>query len=509
MKSTAMVGGLTLVSRLLGFVRDMVIAHAFGAGASTDAFLVAFKIPNFMRRLFAEGAFSQAFVPILSEYKTQRDMLSVQQLVNRVAGTLGLVLFLVTVVSIIGAPALVALFAPGFWDETEKFSLTVEMLQITFPYLFFIALTAFAGSVLNTYGRFAIPAFTPVLLNLCMIIATLLFTGLFEQPIMALAWGVLFAGIAQFIFQLPFLRQIDMLPTPQIAWHDEGVQRILKLMLPALFGVSVTQINLLVDTLMASFLASGSVSWLYYADRLMEFPVGVFGLALATVMLPNLSKTIAKGDLHHYNAMLNWSMRWVFLIATPATVGLIILAQPMLTTLFRYGQFSEHDVLMTSYSLMTYSIGLLGFVMVKVLASGFYARQDTRTPVRIGVIAMLTNISLNILFIIPLQHAGLALSTAIAALVNAYLLYYYLKQQGILQLQAGTKAFLWRIIVANGVMGFMLWFNSGQMADWLVLPSYMRLLHLLTWISLGMLVYALILFATGLRFHHLSLHIDD
>ncbi|ALG69255.1 murein biosynthesis integral membrane protein MurJ [Beggiatoa leptomitoformis] len=509
LKSTAMVGGLTLVSRLLGFVRDMVIAHAFGAGASTDAFLVAFKIPNFMRRLFAEGAFSQAFVPILSEYKTQREALAVKLLINHVAGTLGFVLFFVTLLGIIGAPALVALFAPGFWDETEKYALTVDMLRITFPYLFFIALTAFAGSVLNTFGRFAIPAFTPVLLNLCMIIATLCFTGLFAQPIMALAWGVLFAGIAQFLFQIPFLRKIDMLPHPQLAWHDEGVRRILGLMLPALFGVSVTQINLLVDTLMASFLVSGSVSWLYYADRLMEFPVGVFGLALATVMLPNLSKTIAKGDTQGYNAMLNWSMRWVFLIATPAMVGLIVLAQPMLTALFRYGEFSTHDVLMTSYSLMTYSVGLVGFVMIKVLASGFYARQDTRTPVRIGVISMLTNIVLNIIFILPLQHAGLALSTAIAALVNAYLLYRGLQQQGILQLQAETKIFLQRIILANLVMGLLLWLNIGNVAEWAVLPSYSRLLHLLGWITIGMVIYAATLLASGLRLHHFSLHSDD
>ncbi len=298
----------------------MVIAHTFGAGISTDAFFVAFKIPNFMRRLFAEGAFSQAFTPVLSEYKTQRDPRAVKDLVNNVAGHLGTVLLVFTLTCIVIAPLLVLIFAPGFFQHQEKYDLTVDMLRITFPYLWLIALTAFAGAVLNTYGRFAVPALTPVLLNICLIVAALWFTPYFDQPVMVLAWAVFIGGILQLLFQLPFLYRLHLLPKPCFNRRDEGVRRIYRLMIPALFGVSVSQINLLIDTLMASFLITGSVSWLYYSDRLMEFPLAIFGLALATVMLPDLSKSVARGDTDKYNNTLDWALRWVFLIAVPSTV---------------------------------------------------------------------------------------------------------------------------------------------------------------------------------------------
>jgi putative peptidoglycan lipid II flippase len=383
------------------------------------------------------------------------------------------------------------------------------MLQVTFPYLLFITLTALAGAVLNTYGRFAVPALTPVVLNLFLIGATIWLAPYFKQPIMALAWGVLLAGIVQLVLQVPFLYRLHLLPKPQLNWHDEGVKRILHLMIPALFGVSVSQINLLIDTLMASFLVTGSVSWLYYSDRIMEFPVGVFGLALATVTLPNLSKSVARHDMHSYNRTLDWALRWVILIATPAMIGLITLAQPILMTLFYRGAFGKSDVIMTTWSLTAYSVGLPGFVLVKVLASGFYSRQDTRTPVKIAVIAMITNISLNLIFIWQLRHAGLALSTALSALLNAGLLYHGLRQQNVFQPLAGWKPFLLRVSLANIGMAIFLWWSSGTLAIWLEWRTLTRTWHLFSLISSGMLVYLISLWLAGFRLQHIHLNLAE
>ncbi|MDM8564810.1 murein biosynthesis integral membrane protein MurJ [Candidatus Halobeggiatoa sp. HSG11] len=506
LKSTAMVGGLTFISRILGFTRDVVIAHIFGASTSTDAFLVAFKIPNFMRRLFAEGAFSQAFTPVLSEYQTKHSKIEVKHLVDHVAGNLGGILFWITVIGVIATPLLVMIFAPGFIQYPDKFNLAVEMLRITFPYLLFIALTAFAGAILNTYGQFAIPAFTPVLLNLCLISSALWFTAYFDKPIIALAYGVLVAGIIQLTFQLPFLYRLQLLPKPRFNRHDEGVKRIHHLMIPALFGVSVSQINLLMDTLMASFLVTGSVSWLYYSDRLMEFPVGVFGLALATVMLPNLSRAIARDDINNYNCTLDWSLRWVFLIATPSMCGLMILAGPILITLFYGGEFTDSDIIKTSHSLMAYAIGLLGFILIKVLASGFYSRQDTRTPVKIAVIAMVTNIVLNLTLIWHLAHVGLAVATSVAALLNALLLYRSLRKLNLFQPQTGWHLLLLRILVANIFMIALLWWGSDSVAVWLAMTVFERVINLFGLIAVGMLVYVTSLLIFGLRLKHISLN---
>jgi putative peptidoglycan lipid II flippase len=499
---------MTLLSRILGFIRDVVIAQTFGANASTDAFLIAFKIPNFMRRLFAEGAFSQAFTPVLSEYKTKRSPEEIKSLVDHVAGTLGGLLLLISIISMLAAPILVFIFAPGFVHNPEKFALTGQMLQITFPYLFFIALTAFAGSVLNTYGQFAIPAFTPVLLNIAMIFAAWYLAPHFSQPILALAWGVFFAGVLQLLFQLPFLYRLHLLPRPRLNFKHEGVLTIRNLMIPALFGVSVSQINLLVDTLLASFLVTGSVTWLYYSDRLMEFPVGVFGMALATVILPNLSKRIAQGEHEKFELTLDWALRWTLIVVIPATVGLMIMAQPILTTLFHKGEFDQQDVIMTTRSLLTYSLGMLGFVSIKVLASAYYARQDTKTPVKIGIIAVVANIGFNIIFIYPLQHAGLALSTSLAALLNAWLLYRGLRQQQIYTPQAGWLKLLLQIALANVVMAGVLWWGTGginALERWLSFGMGERVLHLLLWLMIGMVSYFAALFIFGVRTRHLVL----
>ncbi len=510
-KSTAVVSAMTMMSRVLGFVRDMVIARIFGAGMGTDAFFVAFKIPNFLRRLFAEGAFSQAFVPVLSEYRSSREPEEVRRLIQRVAGTLGGILFLVTLAGVVLAPLLIMVFAPGFIDEQEKFRLASDMLRITFPYLLFISLTALAGGVLNSYGRFGVPAFTPVLLNISMIGVAIWLAPHMEQPVTALAWGVFIAGVAQLAFQLPFVARLGLLGWPRWSWRDPGVKRIVELMLPAIFGSSVAQINLLFDTLLASLLVTGSVSWLYYSDRLMEFPLGVFGIALATVILPSLSQQHAARSPEHFSRTLDWALRWVLVVGTPCSVGLFVLAAPMLTTLFQYGAFSAQDVHMASLSLMAYAGGLLGFILVKVLAPGYYARQDTRTPVRIGVIAMLANMGLNVLFVVPLvwfdvpgPHAGLALATACSAFLNAGLLLRGLRAEGVFRARPGWGALLLKVFAANLALAVTVYLISGDAGTWLRWDWLERVSRLALVIVAGALVYGAVLWLAGVRLAHLS-----
>ena len=505
-KSTSTVGGMTLISRVLGFIRDMVIAQNFGASAGADAFFVAFKIPNFLRRLFAEGAFSQAFVPVLAEYKEQRSPEETRAFAGAISGTLGLILLVVTILGVLGAGVLMMIFAPGFYDEPEKFGLAVDMLQFTFPYILFISLTAFAGAVLNTYDRFAIPAFTPVLLNLSLIGCALGLAPLLDVPIMALAWGVLIAGIVQLLFQIPYLRAIGMLTTPTWGWKDSGVRRVMKLMIPAIFGSSVAQINLLLDTIIASFLVTGSVSWLYYSDRLVEFPLGVFGIALATVILPSLSKKHANKSTEEFSQTIDWALRWVIILGLPAALGLLMLSGPILTTLFQYGEFTQHDVKMAGYSLMAYSLGLLGFILVKVLVPGFYARQDVKTPVKIGIIAMVANMVLNIAFVVPMSmmdfvapHMGLALATAGSAFINAGLLFYLLRKQGVYSPLAGWLRVMAQVSLAGGLMVAVLWLGSSDMAQWFEWSAWQRVLNLFLWIGLGAVAYFVGLFLTGMR----------
>lgn len=510
LKSTAVVSVMTMLSRVLGFVRDVVFAAVFGAGAATDAFFVAFKIPNFLRRLFAEGAFSQAFVPVLSEYKSREGQAAVRTLVGAVTGALGLVLLGLTLLVVAASPVVTMLFAPGFIDQPEKFTLAAEMLRITFPYLLLISLTALAGGILNSYGRFAVPAFTPVWLNVVMIGAALWGTGFIEPPIVALAWGVLAAGVIQLLFQLPSLLRLGLLALPRPDFRHPGVRRIMRLMLPALFGSSVAQINLLLDTVIASFLVTGSVSWLYYSDRLVEFPLGVFGIALATVILPSLSSRHAEADRAAFAGMLDWAIRWVMLIAIPASIGLVLLAGPLLATLFGYGAFEDNDVHMAQLSLMAYGLGLLGFMLVKVLAPGFYARQDTKTPVRIGIYAMGANMGLNVAFVVPMAmagvpgpHAGLALATAGSAFLNAGLLFRALKRDGVYTASPGWPRFLLRLVLANGLLiAFLLGF-AGSLSEWLALSGEGRALRLAAVVAGGVAVYVAALLAVGIRPRHL------
>ncbi|MDA7744455.1 murein biosynthesis integral membrane protein MurJ [Porticoccaceae bacterium] len=460
LRSSGVVGFFTMLSRFLGLARDVVFARVIGAEALADVFFVAFKIPNFFRRLFAEGAFAQAFVPILGEYREKGSAAAVRQLVSRVAGNLSLCLILLTLFIVVASPLMAAIFAPSWYmDNPSKFAATSEMLRITFPYLLFISMTGLAGAVLNSYDRFAVPAFTPLLLNLCLILAALFAAPLFDQPAYALAWGVLLAGIVQFLFQLPFLKTIHMLPMPSVDWQDSGVKKVLALMAPAIFGVSVSQINLLLDTVLATFLPTGSVSWLYYSDRLSELPLGVFGIAIATVILPNLSRHHVAQSTQAFSQTLDWALKMILLIAVPAAVALILLAEPILVTLFYYGEvMTIRDMAMASLSLKAYAAGLIAFMLIKVLAPGFFARQDMRTPVRIGVIAMVMNMLFNLLLVIPLHsywqvgHLGLAAATSLSAFLNAILLYFALRKQGIYEPIQGWLRFFIRLAIAVLVM---------------------------------------------------------
>jgi putative peptidoglycan lipid II flippase len=490
---------MTLISRVLGFLRDIVIAKYFGASYAADAFFVAFRIPNFFRRLFAEGSFSQAFIPILAEYKTQRPHQDVQALVDRVAGTLAAVLLAVSILAVVAAPVFVLVFAPGFIEHPDKARITAEMLRVTFPYLLFISLAAFAGSILNTYGRFGVPAFTPVFLNLSLIGAAFWLGPHMAQPAMALAWGVFIGGLAQLAFQLPFLKRLKLLPRPRFGLDDPGVRRILRLMGPAIFGASVAQINLMFDTLMASFLRTGSVSWLYYSDRLLEFPLGVFGIALATVILPNLSERHAAGSSEGFSQLLDWALRWVFLITVPAMLGLTLLASPILATLFQYGKMSGFDVMMATRSLVVYAPGLVGFALIKVFVPAYYSRHDSRTPVRIGVIAMVSNMVMNVLLILPLQHAGLALATSLSGFINAALLFRGLRRAGVYRPGRGWRRLALQLLLAAAVMTAVLLFGRGDLTQWLAWHAAERAAHLALWIGAAAAAYVASLWLAGLR----------
>lgn len=512
LRSSGVVSFFTMLSRVMGLARDVVFARVIGAEAFADVFFVAFKIPNFFRRLFAEGAFAQAFVPILGEYREQGSQAAVRGLISRVSGTLGLTLLLFTLIIVLAAPAMAAIFAPKwFFDDPLKFNATADMLRITFPYLMFISMTGVAGGILNSYDRFAVPAFTPIWLNITLIASALLAAPMFDQPAFALAWGVLIAGVLQFIFQIPFLLRIHMLPAPKVDWHHPGVRKILKLMGPAIFGVSVSQINLLLDTMLATFLPTGSVSWLYYSDRLSELPLGVFGIAIATVILPNLSRHHAASSTQEYSETIDWALKMILLIAVPAAAALVLLAKPILVTLFYYGDvMTLRDMSMATLSLRAYALGLIAFMLIKVLAPGFFARQDMRTPVRIGIIAMVTNMVLNILFVVPLHfywqigHLGLAAATSVAAFLNAILLYIYLKRSGVYVASDHWLAFFCRLMGAVGAMLVVLVLVAGHLGAlnaeiWQEMLWWQRTRGILGLCAAGFVTYVLMLLITGFK----------
>jgi putative peptidoglycan lipid II flippase len=505
-RHTSVVSAMTLLSRITGLARDIGFSRWFGAGALMDAFFVAFKIPNLLRRFFAEGAFSAAFVPIISEYRTTRSSEETKEFIDRVAGTLGLILFAITTAGVIAAPILIMIFAPGFLDDDGRYELARDMLRLTFPYLFFISLTALAGAILNAYRRFAVPAFTPVLLNIVLIGFAGWIAPHMENPGLGLAAGVFVAGLVQLLFQLPFLLRLQLLPLPRWGWGYVGVRRVLKLMAPVIFGSSVAQINILFDTLIASFLAAGSISWLYYSDRLMEFPLGVFGIALATVILPTLSEQHATASKEAFSATLDWALRLVLLIAFPAALGLIVLAEPLLITIFYGGEFTVFDVNMAAASLVAYALGLVGFILVKVLAPGYFARQDTKTPVKIGVFSLLLNMFLNVVLVVGLlrvgfyaPHAGLALATTLSALFNATLLLRGLRKSGVYLPQPGWSRLIGQVLVASVVMTYSIFLALDRLGDWIQFGVFERISTLMVCVLIGLGMYFGTCFLLGLR----------
>ena len=504
LRALATVSSMTLLSRILGFARDFFIARAFGAGLATDAFFVAFRIPNLLRRLFAEGAFSQAFVPVLSEYRNRSSPEETRGLVDAVSSLLFLALLVATAIGVAAAPLVIYASAPGFAASPEKFALTVELLRITFPYILFISLVALAAGVLNTWNRFAVPAFTPVLLNLSFIVGALFLAPYFDPPVKVLAWSVFAGGVLQLAFQLPFLRRIDMLPRFRPSFAHPGVGRVLKLMAPAVFGVSIAQLSLVINTVFASFLVSGSVSWLYYADRLMEFPAGMLGVALGTILLPSLSRYHADANVGEYAKLLDWGLRVTLLLAAPAALALAVLAVPLVATLFHYGSFSAEDALMTREALVAYSVGLVGMILVKILAPGFYARQNVVTPVKIGIATLVATQLMNLAFIGPFRHAGLALSIGLGACLNAGLLYYHLRRHAIYTPQPGWRAFLAKLGAALLVMGGALHLLMGSGAWWLAAGWQQRAPALATLTVAGILLYGGTLFALGMRWRDFS-----
>lgn len=499
LRSTGIVSIMTFISRILGFIRDMTLAEMFGAEAGMDAFYIAFKIPNFMRRLFAEGAFAQAFVPVLAEYQKTRTIDEVRLFLARVTGSMSAVLTLVTIIGILAAPVVIYIFAPGFGEDSVRSTLATHMLKLTFPYLALISLTAMAGAILNTYGYFAVPAITPALLNISLIVSAVYLSSHFTTPVIALAWGVLIAGVLQFLFQIPFLFRHKLLVKPKVMFSDDGVRRVLKLMVPALFGVSIAQINLMIDTIFASFLQVSSVTWLYYTDRLTDFPLGVFGVAIATVILPHLSRKHTEKSTENFSKALDWALRLLLLIGVPAAFGLAFFSMPIIASFFAYGKFTAIDVLQTQKSLITLSIGVPAFMMVKILASGFYAKQNIKTPVKVGVVAMIVNSIFCALLFIPLAHAGLTLASSIAGYVNCGVLLFLLVNRGIYKLNPGWTKFLLQLLVANLLIIAYLCFVQGDLDSWLSLSRMHRIgrlfLHLL--VSFG--IYILTLWGCGLR----------
>ena len=508
-RSTFIVSAMTMLSRVLGLVRDMVLLNVFGAGKDFDTFVVAFRIPNFFRRLFAEGAFSQAFIPVLTEYKTTKLHAEVQILISRVFGCLLIVMSILTLVSMIIAPVILYAYAPGFHNDPAKFDLAVDMFRLTIPYLMFMSLTAFASSILNSYGSFASPAFSPVLLNIAMIAGAWWLSPYLAQPIMALGWAVVIAGILQLAIQVPELWKKKLLIPPKVDFKHEGVDRILKLMLPALFGVSVTQINLLLNTIWASFMQDGSVSWLYSAERMTELPLGLIGVAIGTVILPSLSMSKAEQDQAKFRKMLDWAARVIVLVGVPASIALFMLSTPIIQALFQRGAFDVHDTQMTAMALQCMSGGVLAFMLIKVFAPGFYAMQDTKTPVRVGLMAVAANAILNIIFIgffrfidWQAEHIALAIASSGSALVNAGMLYFYLHKRDIFRFGAHWKKLFVQFSIANIAMAAalyyaMTWYN-GEVSQWI------RILEVLGLCIVGVVAYGIALLAAGFRPRHLK-----
>jgi putative peptidoglycan lipid II flippase len=499
LRALSTVSGMTLLSRITGLARESLKAAAFGAGLQMDAFEAAFRLPNILRRLFAEGAFSQAFVPIFAEYRRQRGLDATRALVGRVGTLLAVVLLLLSIVGVLAAPWLVYVLAGGFAQTPGKVELTASMIRIVFPYILFVSLVSLAGGVLNVYRRFAVPAFTPVLLNLSIIGAAIFLAPYCDPPIVALAWGVAIGGVLQLALQLRPLAKIGMLAAPRFDWRDVGVRRVLAAMGPAVIGVSAAQISALINTQLASTLGDGRISWITYADRLMEFPSALLGVALGTVLLPSLAKFHADENPDQYTSLLDWGLRLAFMLALPAAVALWVLAIPLISTLYQYGRFTVNDVQQTRAALLGYSVGLLGLIVVKILAPGFYARQVMATPVKIAFTTVLVSQTLAVILMFPMGHAGLTLSTSIGACFNATLLFWFLRKRGYYVPTAGWLLFLGKLVVALLVLAAVLFLLGGPATFWLSASLWPKVGRLAGVCAAGALAYFGSLWLLGFR----------
>ena len=507
LKSTSIFSAMTLLSRIAGFARDALQSRIFGSSAAMDAFVIAYRIPNYLRRIFAEGSMQMAFVPVLNEIRERGDQAALKEFVDRMAGALFAVVFVVSGIGMLAAPLIAGLFAPGSMDEPEKFGLIVEMLRITFPYLLFISMMALVASVLNSFGKFALPAVTPVLHNLVMIAAMVWLAPRFAEPAKALAWGVLVAGILQLLVLWPALGRLGIRPTLKPGFRHPDVRRVAKLMVPTLFSSSVAQLNLLVGTIIASVLVTGSQTWLYLSDRLVEFPLGLFGVAIGTVILPHLSRRHAAADAEGYSAALDWGLRLALLAGVPAALGLLLLAEPLTAVVYQGGKFTPHDTRMAAISLSAMSIGIPAFMLTKVLLPAFYARQDTKTPMRAAIYTVIANVVMTVAFTLPLwmndidgAHGGIALATGLAGIFNAWLLWRYLRRDGLLRPQPGWGKHLLRIVVGCFGMSAVVVALSRWIGDWTAIDNpWVRVGWLLAVVAAGALSYGAVLIAMGLR----------
>jgi putative peptidoglycan lipid II flippase len=501
------VSGFTLLSRVTGLVRETLIARAFGASQYTDAFYVAFRIPNLLRRLSAEGAFSQAFVPILAEFKNNQGHGATKALVNAMSTVLAWALVLVSLIGMAAASAVVFGVASGLKSDGQAFALAVTMTRIMFPYIAFVSLTTLAAGVLNTYGSFSLPAFAPVLLNVSFIAAAVFVAPHLKVPVFALAWAVIAGGVLQFVVQWPGLHRIDMTLrigiNPLAALAHRGVKRVLAKMVPATFAVSVAQLSLIINTNIASRLGPGAVSWINYADRLMEFPTALLGVALGTILLPSLSKAHVDKDAHEYSSLLDWGLRVTFLLAAPSALALFFFAQPLTATLFNYGRFDGYSVVMVGRALAAYGIGLVGLILIKILAPGFYAKQDIKTPVKIGIGVLIATQLCNVAFVPVFAHAGLTLSVGLGACVNAALLYAGLVRRGIYTPSSGWALFLTQLLGASLVLaGAMHW--CAISFDWIGLHTrpFVRIALLAACIVVFVALYFSMLWLMGFKYSY-------
>lgn len=490
---------MTTISRVVGFLRDMVMAQCFGVSVATDAFVIAFRLPNLLRRVFAEGAFSQAFVPVLAEYKSQRTPSETREFVASITGLLLLVLLVFTLIGVLFSGGIIILTAPGFAHDPEKFALATSLMRVTFPYILFISLASLASSILNTWSKFSIPAFTPTLLNIVWICFALFLRHYFNPPIMAIAWAVFCGGVLQLLFQLPHVRRIGMPIIPRFHLRNRATWRVVKLMLPAIFAMSISQISIVINTMFASFLPSGSISWMFYADRLMEFPTGVLGVALGTILLPSLSRHASNKDTIKFSKTLDWGLKLCLLLAIPATVGLAMVSKPLIMILFMRGKFDMLDVVMTQKALIAYAVGLLGLILVKIFAPGFYANQNIKTPVKIGIFVLICTQLMNLAFIGPLKHAGLALAIGLGACINAGCLAYLLIKREIYKPQTGFLPFTIKLIFAVLIMAACLEISLHILPFDFSGKTYERGLGLFLLLVIALISYFAALFTLGFR----------